>query len=524
MNATIATPDASRNIIANKGFGIKRTTSGFWGESTKGSLNVRFPNTQPCRSFKVASSSPGITRAVYSPDLDQESPALERSAFQSPKANPENVAAIILGGGAGTRLFPLTRTRAKSAVPIGGCYRLIDIPMSNCINSGIRKVYVLTQFNSCSLNAHLSRTYNFGNGVNFGGGFVEVLAATQTPGESGSKWFQGTADAVRRFTWVFEDAKNKNIENIMIISGDHLCRMDYMQLVEKHSENNADITVSCVPMDESGASDHGLMKVDRRGMITEFVGNPNEVDVNTMRVDTSLLGLSEEEAEKYPFLSPMGVFVFRTEVLLKLLRWSCPSCNDLESEIIPSSLRDHKVQAYMFKNYWKDIGTIKSFFEANLALTEQSPKFEFYDQKRPFFTSPRNNPPTRAIKCRVVDSIISHGCYLNECKVQHSIVGLRSRLEAGSELQDTMMMGADCYQTDSEIASLLEKGKVPIGVGENTKIRKCIIDKNAKIGRNVIIANADGVEEADRPEEGFYIRSGIVVVVKNATIKDGTVI
>ncbi|XP_027940123.1 glucose-1-phosphate adenylyltransferase large subunit 1-like [Vigna unguiculata] len=526
MNATIATPDASRNIVANKGFGIRRRSSGFWGENTRGSLNVRFPSTQPCKSFKASSLKPATARAVYSSDVNVnvESPATEGSVFQSPKANPENVAAIILGGGAGTRLFPLTSTRAKAAVSIGGCYRLIDIPMSNCINSGIRKVYVLTQFNSFSLNAHLSRTYNIKNGVNFGGGFVEVLAATQTPGESGSKWFQGTADAVRRFIWVFEDAKNKNIEHIMIISGDHLCRMDYLKLVEQHSANNADITVSCVPMDESGAYDHGLMKIDKRGRVTEFLENPNEADVNAMRVDTTLLGLSAEEAEKYPFISPMGVFVFRTEVLLKLLRWSCPSCNDLESEIIPSSLRDHKVQAYMFKNYWKDIGTIKSFFEANLDLTEQSPKFEFYDQKRPFFTSPRNLPPTRAIKCRIVDAIISHGVFLNQCKVQHSVVGLRSRLEAGSELQDTMMMGADFYQTDSEIATLLAAGKVPMGVGENTKIRKCIIDKNAKIGRNVIIANADGVEEADRPEEGFYIRSGIVVIVKNATIKDGTVI
>ncbi|XP_022638474.1 glucose-1-phosphate adenylyltransferase large subunit 2, chloroplastic-like [Vigna radiata var. radiata] len=279
--------------------------------------------------------------------------------FQSPKAkNPENLVAIILGGGAGTRLFPLTRIRAKPAVSIGGSYILIDIPMSNCINSGIRKVFVLTQFNSCSLNAHLSRTYNFGNGVNFGGGFVEVLAATQIPGESGSKWFQGTADAMRRFTWVFQDAKNKSIEHIMIICGDHLCRMNYMQLVETHSENNGDITVSCISMDESGASDHGLMKIDRRGTITEFVGKPNEVDVNAMRVDTILLGLSAEEADKYPFLSPISVFVFRTEVLLKLLRWSCPSCNDLESEIIPSSLRDHIVQAYRFRNYWKDIDQI----------------------------------------------------------------------------------------------------------------------------------------------------------------------
>ncbi|WVZ03753.1 hypothetical protein V8G54_024559 [Vigna mungo] len=246
-------------------------------------------------------------------------------------------------------------------VPIGESYILIDIPMSNCINSGIRKVFVLTQFNSCSLNAHLSRTYNFGNGVNFGGGFMEVLAVTQIPRESGSKWFQGTTDAIRRFTWVFEDAKNKSIEHIMIIYGDHLCRMDYMQLVETHSENNADITISYVPMDErkttllglscSGASDHGLMKIDRRGMITEFVGKPNEVDVNAMRVDTSLLGLSAEEAEKYPFLSPMGVFVFRTEVLLKLLRLSCPCCNDLESEIIPSSLRDHIVQVINNPNH-----------------------------------------------------------------------------------------------------------------------------------------------------------------------------
>ncbi|KAL9330499.1 hypothetical protein ACSQ67_000109 [Phaseolus vulgaris] len=492
MEASIATPGAS-GIVATKGFGTRSRGSGFWGENTRGSLNVRFHSTQPCKSVKARSSNSGIAYAVYTPDINTESPLLERSITQSPKTNPENVAAIILGGGAGTPLFPLTSTRAKPAVPIGGCYRLIDVPMSNCINSGIRKVYVLTQFNSFSLNGHLSRTYNSGNGVNFGGGFVEVLAATQTPGESGSKWAQGTADAVRRFIWVFEDAKNKNIEHIMIIPGDHLCRMDYMNLVEKHNASKADITVSCVPMDESGALDHGVMKIDRKGRITEFVENLNETDVNTMRVDTRLLGLSAEEAEKYPFISPMGVFVFRTEVLLKLLRWSCPSCNDLGSELIPSSLRDHK--AYMFNEYWRDMGTIKSFLEANLELTEQ-----------------------------LVDAIISHGCFLNECKVQHSIVGQRSRLEAGSELQDTMMMGADYYQTDSEIATLLAEGKVPVGVGENTKIRNCIIDKNAKIGKNVIIANADGVQEADKPEEGFYIRSGIVVIVKSATIKDGTVI
>ncbi|KAK7383015.1 hypothetical protein VNO78_28680 [Psophocarpus tetragonolobus] len=523
MDATIAALNASANLVT-KGFGSRNRTSGFWGENTRGSLNITFSSIQPCKSSKATTFKPGFVHAVYTPDMNKESPVLQGPTFQTPKVNPENVAAIILGGGAGTRLFPLTSRRAKPAVPIGGCYRLIDIPMSNCINSGIRKVYALTQYNSCSLNGHLSRTYNFGNGVNFGGGFVEVLAATQTPGEAGDKWFQGTADAVRRFIWVFEDFKNKNIEHILIISGDHLCRMDYMKLVEKHIGTNADITVSCVPMDESRASDYGLMKIDKKGQITQFIEKPKRSDVKAMRVDATFLGLSAEEAQKHPYIASMGVFVFRTETLLKLLRLSCPSCNDFGSEIIPSALSDHKVQAYMFRDYWKDIGTIKSFFEANLALTEQSPKFEFYDQKTPFFTSPRFLPPTKAIKCKIVDAIISHGCYLGECRVQRSIIGVRSRLESGSELQDTMMMGADYYQTDSEIASLLLEGKVPIGVGENTKIRNCIIDKNAKIGSNVIIANADGVQEADKPKEGFYIRSGIVVVVKNATIENGTII
>ncbi|KAL2318772.1 hypothetical protein Fmac_032648 [Flemingia macrophylla] len=524
MDATmaIATLNASPNL-ATKGIGRNRN-SGFWGEKTRGSVNVKFCSIQPCKTSQTTSCKPAFVRAVYTPDVDKESPVIQDPVFRSTKAKPENVAAIILGGGAGTRLFPLTSTRAKPAVPLGGCYRLIDIPMSNCINSGIRKVYVLTQYNSFSLNAHLSRTYNFGTGVNFGDGFMEVMAATQTYGEYGKEWFQGTADAVRRFIWVFEDSKNKNIEHTLIISGDHLCQMDYMKLVEKHIATNADITVSCVPMDERNAIDHGLVKIDRKGRVTQFVEKPEGSDVKAMQVDATILGLNSEEAEKYPYIAPMGVYAFRTETLLKLLRWSFPSCNDFGSEIIPSALRDHRVQTYLFTDYWKDIGTITSFFEANLDLTEQSPKFEFYDTKKPFFTSPRFLPPTRASKCKIVESIISHGCFLNGCRVQHSIVGLRSRLESGSDLQDTMMMGADYYQNASEIETLLKEEKVPVGVGENTKIRNCIIDKNAKIGRNVIIANTDGVQEAERPMDGFYIRSGIVVVTKNATIKDGMII
>ncbi|XP_058082850.1 glucose-1-phosphate adenylyltransferase large subunit 1-like isoform X2 [Magnolia sinica] len=441
-----------------------------------------------------------------------------------PNADPKTVVSVILGGGAGTRLFPLTRTRAKPAVPIGGGYRLIDVPMSNCINSGINKIFILTQFNSQSLNRHLARTYHSGNGINFGNGFVEVLAATQRQGESGKKWFQGTADALRQFVWLFEDAKNRHIENILILSGDHLYRMDYMDFVQKHINSGADISVSCVPMDDSRASDFGLMKIDETGRILQFSEKPKGKSLESMQVDTTVLGLSSEDAKKFPYIASMGIYLFKRELLLKLLRWQYPTANDFGSEIIPMAAEEYNVQAYLFNDYWEDIGTVKSFFDANLALTDQPPKFQFYDPLKPIFTSPRFLPPTKIEKCRILDSIISHGCFLRECSVEHSIVGIRSRLEYGSELKDTMMMGADFYQTEAEIASLLAEEKVPVGVGRNTKIRNCIIDKNAKIGRDVVIANTDNVKEAERPSQGFYIRSGITVVLKNSTIADGTVI
>ncbi|KAG2698569.1 hypothetical protein I3760_07G157000 [Carya illinoinensis] len=509
--------------------GVGNTGTGFWGESIGVSLKGRDLSAQFLKSSeserrRVNKVKPGVPFSVLTPDINKEVVTLQAPIFETPKVDPKNVASIILGGGAGTRLFPLTSRRAKPAVPIGGYYRLIDIPMSNCINSGIKKIFILTQFNSFSLNRHLARTYNLGNGVNFGDGFVEVLAATQTPGEAGKRWFQGTADAVRQFIWVFEDAKNKSVEHILILSGDHLYRMDYMDFVQRHVDTNADITVSCVPMDESRASDYGLIKIGNSGRITQFAEKPKGLDLKAMQVDTTLLGLSEQDARKYPYIASMGVYVFKTDVLLKLLRWRYPSCNDFGSEIIPSAVREHNVQAYLFNDYWEDIGTISSFFYANLALTKQPPKFEFYDPKTPFYTSPRFLPPIKVEKSRILDAIISHGCFLRECSVQHSIVGVRSRLDYGVELKDTMMMGADYYQTESEIASLLAEGKVPIGVGQNTKIRNCIIDKNAKIGRNVVITNGDAVQEADRPNEGFYIRSGITVILKNATIMDGKVI
>ncbi|KAM3413075.1 hypothetical protein ACQJBY_004316 [Aegilops geniculata] len=462
-------------------------------------------------------------QCVLTSDASPADTLVLRTSFRRNYADPNEVAAVILGGGTGTQLFPLTSTRATPAVPIGGCYRLIDIPMSNCFNSGINKIFVMTQFNSASLNRHIHRTY-LGGGINFTDGSVEVLAATQMPGEAAG-WFRGTADAVRKFIWVLEDYyKNKSIEHILILSGDQLYRMDYMELVQKHVDDNADITLSCAPVGESRASEYGLVKFDSSGRVVHFSEKPKGDDLEAMKVDTSFLNFAIDDPAKYPYIASMGVYVFKRDVLLNLLKSRYAELHDFGSEILPRALHDHNVQAYVFTDYWEDIGTIRSFFDANMALCEQPPKFEFYDPKTPFFTSPRYLPPTKSDKCRIKEAIISHGCFLRECKIEHSIIGVRSRLNSGSELKNAMMMGADSYETEDEISRLMSEGKVPIGVGENTKISNCIIDMNARIGRDVVISNKEGVQEADRPEEGYYIRSGIVVIQKNATIKDGTVV
>ncbi|KAG0581630.1 hypothetical protein KC19_4G267000 [Ceratodon purpureus] len=455
-----------------------------------------------------------------------EAPGAPPAPEETPRVEARKVISLILGGGKGSRLYPLTKGRSKPAVPIGGGYRLIDVPMSNCINSGIKKIFVLTQFNSTSLNRHIARSYSIGNGVNFGNGNIEMLAATQTPGETGQYWFQGTADAVRQFSWLIEDTRNEDVEHVLILSGDHLYRMDYMDFIQKHKDSGADITISCVPMDESRASDYGLMKIDDEGRVLYFNEKPKGADLKAMQVDTSVLGLSAEEAKKMPYIASMGIYVFRKDILLNLLRWRYPTANDFGSEIIPAAARDqqHNVQAYLFNDYWEDIGTIKSYFDANLALAAQPPKFKFYDAAKPIFTSPRYLPPSKVEQCRIIESIVSHGCFLRDCSVEHSLIGLRSRLESGVEVKDTMMLGADFYETDEERSALIAAGKVPMGIGQNSKIRNCIIDKNARIGRNVVVANTDAVLEADREDEGFWIRSGIVVFPKNSYIKDNTVI
>ncbi|XHX80179.1 MAG: glucose-1-phosphate adenylyltransferase [Stenomitos frigidus ULC029] len=431
----------------------------------------------------------------------------------------KKVLAIILGGGVGTRLYPLTKMRAKPAVPIAGKYRLIDIPVSNCINSDIFKIYVLTQFNSASLNRHISRAYNFTTG--FTEGFVEVLAAQQTP--ENPNWFQGTADAVRQYLWLFQEWQ---ADEYLILSGDHLYRMDYGDFVRRHRETGADVTISVVPMDHRRASDFGLMKIDNAGRIIDFSEKPKGDALSAMAVDTTVLGLTADEAQEKPYIASMGIYVFKREALVRLLR-DFPEQIDFGKEIIPNSAKDYNLQAYLFNDYWEDIGTIESFYEANLALTQQPrPPFSFYDEDAPIYTRQRYLPPSKLLDCHVRESIISEGCILKNCSITHSVLGVRSRVESGCTIEDTLIMGADYYQPFAERQSSQDCGssQVPLGIGSDTVIRRAIVDKNARIGCNVQIINKDRVEEAERESEGFYIRSGIVVVLKHSVIADGTVI
>ena len=430
----------------------------------------------------------------------------------------KRVLAIILGGGAGTRLYPLTKMRAKPAVPLAGKYRLIDIPISNCINSDINKMYVMTQFNSASLNRHLSQTYNLSN--SFGGGFVEVLAAQQTP--DSPTWFEGTADAVRKYQWLFQEW---DVDEYLILSGDQLYRMDYSLFIEHHRRTGADLTVAALPVDPKQAEAFGLMRTDENGTIREFREKPKGDSLLEMAVDTSRFGLTVDSAKERPYLASMGIYVFSRQTLFDLLD-KHPGHKDFGKEIIPEALaRGDKLQSYVFDDYWEDIGTIGAFYEANLALTQQpTPPFSFYDEKFPIYTRPRYLPPSKLVDVQVTNSIIGEGSILKSCSIHHCVLGVRSRIESDCVLQDTLVMGSDFFESPDERDVLKERGGIPLGVGKGTTVKRAILDKNTRIGSGVSIINKDNVEEADRSDQGFYIRNGIVVVQKNATIADGTVI
>jgi glucose-1-phosphate adenylyltransferase len=426
-----------------------------------------------------------------------------------------NILAVILGGGAGTRLFPLTQQRSKPAVPLGGKYRLVDVAISNCINSDVFKMFVLTQYNSASLNRHLAQTYRFSG---FSNGFVEVMAAEQTP--ESPQWFQGTADAVRQ---VLPHLRDWGIDTLLILSGDHLYRMDYRQFLERHFASNADVTVSVTPCDELAATDFGLLKTDETGRIVEFKEKPKGDELQSMRVDTTRLGLDEAEAVARPYLASMGIYVFKYDRLEQLLA-ADPDGVDFGREIIPRAIEGGQVQAYLFDGYWEDIGTISAFYRANLDLTSKIPKFNLFDAEAPVFTRARYLPPSKVEESQIVDSILSDGCIINGATITNSVIGLRSRIGKSVRIDASYVMGADYYQSIEEMRVDLAANKPRVGIGEGTIINRAIVDKNARIGSGVRLLNEAGVLEAEAADGSYYIRDGIILIPKNAVIRDGTVI
>ena len=423
----------------------------------------------------------------------------------------DNVVAVILGGGAGSRLFPLTQERSKPAVPLGGTYRLIDVPVSNCINSQITQIFVLTQYNSASLNRHISRTYRFSS---FSTGFVEVLAAEQT--KENPEWFQGTADAVRQ---MLPHLRDWRVDTLLILSGDHLYRMDYRKFLARHFETGADLTISVIPCRPDEAEEFGLLKTDAERAIVEFKEKPKGSALESMRVDTSGFGLSAEEAAKRPFLASMGIYVFNYDRLVDLLRTD-DSWVDFGREIIPAAIKNFNVQAHLFNGYWEDIGTIRAFYEANLDLVSPLPKFNFFDTASPIYTRSRYLPPSKLHNCDIDNSMVSEGCILNGVRVRNSIVGLRSRIDDGAQIEDSIVMGSDFLESIEEVRQNQVNSRPHIGIGPNSVIRRAIVDKNVRIGANVRLVNRDGIQHLDGTS--FYIREGIIIVPKNAVIPDGT--
>ena len=415
---------------------------------------------------------------------------------------------IILAGGTGSRLFPLTKERAKPVVPLAGKYRLIDVPISNCINSGISRMYVLTQFLSESLHRHIYRTYKFDN---FGGGWVQILAAEQTAGEDtpAADWYQGTADAVRKAMIHIRTARPAEV---LILSGDHLYRMDYSRFVNAHRESGADVTVAVQPVAADVAPQLGILKVDQTGCIEEFAEKPKGKALERMA--------SGDDPDK-PFLASMGIYVFEYDVLRELLEKQ--KKDDFGKHIIPAAIKSHRVCAYAFNGYWADIGTIRAYYDANLTLALPDPPFDLYNPDHPIYTRPRYLPGTRTDDCHLERVLLADGCKIKDAIISDSIFGLRSIIGPGVRISRSIILGADFYEDADRRATNPERGVPDVGIGTGCTIEGAIVDKNARIGNNVVIRPHPEVEEMVE-EEGFVIRDGLVIVPKGATIPDGTVI
>ena len=408
-----------------------------------------------------------------------------------------DVLGVIMGGGKGTRLHPLTRMRSKPAVPIAGKYRLIDIPISNCINSGIFRVAILTQFNSVSLHRHISQAYNFDV---FHTGWVQIWAAEQTP--QSVDWYQGTADAVRK--QLFE-IQATGAAYVLILAGDHLYRMDYSAMAEYHWDNNADITVAVQPVRKSEASRLGILKREANGRISDFVEKPKDPAIQDRFV-------SRDDPER-PLLGSMGIYMFKTKVLTDLLTYHLRH-DDFGGEIIPEAIHSHGVHGFDFDGYWEDIGTIRSFYETNLQLTSADPPFNFYDPHAPIYTHARFLPGSAVEASELKDVLIAEGCRVRKAQITHSIVGIRSQIGEGTVIKDSILMGADYYQEEKP------RGNLPIGIGKNCHIECAILDKNVRIGDNVLIKPFPGNKDID--SDLYFVRDGIVVIAKDTEIPSGT--
>jgi glucose-1-phosphate adenylyltransferase len=416
----------------------------------------------------------------------------------------QEVVALILGGGRGTRLFPLTQFRSKPAVPIGGNYRLIDVAVSNCLHANLRRIFVLTQYQSESLNTHISRTYKFDM---FASGFVEILAAEQT--EQGSTWFQGTADAVRQ---CMKHVARERWSEAAILGGDQLYRLDFRDMLRVHRSGNAAATVAIKPVPAERTSEFGIMKTDASGRIVHFEEKPTAERLPALA--------SELPGRGRGYLASMGIYLFERHALQEAL----VNQRDIDfgRHVIPAMLPHMRVQAYLHQGYWEDVGSIRSYYQANLDLTLPQPPFSFYDARFPIFTHPRFLAPTKIQACRIHQALIADGCYLADVDIEQAVIGIRSRLEPGVKIRRSLILGADYYETGDEIAEARSTGAPPVGIGAGSVIDTAIVDKDARIGRNVRILNEG--RERERDASNYFIRDGIVIIPKGAVLPDETVI
>jgi glucose-1-phosphate adenylyltransferase len=416
----------------------------------------------------------------------------------------DDVLTLILGGGRGNRLFPLTHMRSKPAVPIGAKYRLIDIPVSNCLHADLKRIFVLTQFNSASLNRHISQTYRLDM---FSDGFVDILAAEQTP--DNADWFQGTADAVRQAARHFQDL---DADYYLILAGDHLYRMDFREMIQSHIDGRADITIAAQPVNRTDATQMGIFLFDIAGEIAGFEEKPDAARLAAMGgsvpAGSSVGGVTPDK----PFVASMGIYVFSRDILLEIIEE--PGI-DFGKEIIPAALGTHRVHPYIFAGYWADVGTIDAFYDANIQLTRRGGPFSFFHPQFPIYTHPRFLPGTRAYDCHIDASIVAEGCYLDQCRISDSLVGIRTHVSTGAHITRSVLLGADAYEDTPP-------GTTPLGIGRDVVLDRVIVDKNARIGDGVRLVNDGNVDNADG--DGYYIRNRIIVVPKGGEVKSGVTV